>query len=395
MPTAEQIIADLGLAPHPEGGWYRETWRDGASTTILYLLREGERSAWHRLHGRAETWHFAAGAPLELRMGPGTRVRLGPDVGQGDEPQATVPAAVWQTAQSLGDWSLVGTTVAPPFEFEAFELASSDTDGPIVADMATNTNGTPLHAEPQAKKDTLAIDIGGTGLKASVLDESGQMEHDRVRIDTPYPLAPEKMVTVLADLVKPLGSFDRVSVGFPGMVRDGVVLSAPHFVSPTGPGGTPDAKLVAAWNKFNLQAALSHSFAKPTKVANDADLQGAAVVQGQGLELVITLGTGVGTALFYGGKLLPHLEFAHHEFRKGQTYNEALGDAARKQLGAKKWNKRVAEMIDAFRALTFFDHLYIGGGNSARIELKLDHDVTLVDNNAGILGGIKLWQRAS
>lgn len=259
--------------------------------------------------------------------------------------------------------------------------------------MVTPAAGIPLHNDLKVKKHTLAIDIGGTGFKASVLDEEGAMEHDRVRVDTPYPLTPEKLITVLTDLVKPLPSFDRISVGFPGMVRSGVVLSAPHFVSPTGPGGESTPRLVTAWNRYNLQTAISHNFGKPTKVANDADLQGAAVVTGHGLELVVTLGTGVGTALFFEGKLLPHLELAHHSFRKDQTYNEALGDAARKKLGPKKWNKRVGEMIDVLRALTFFDHLYIGGGNSTRIALKLDKDITLTDNAAGILGGIKLWHR--
>lgn len=241
--------------------------------------------------------------------------------------------------------------------------------------------------------DTLSIDIGGTGLKASIVDPEGEMERDQVRIETPYPLAPDKLVYVLTDLVKPLGHYDRVSVGFPGMVRNGLILSAPHFVSPTGPGGEPSSKLSAAWDHFDLESELAKSLGKPTKVANDADVQGAAVAQGQGLELVVTLGTGVGTALFYEGKLLPHLEFAHHNFRKDLTYNEALGDAVRKKIGNKKWNKRVAEMIDVLRALTFFDHLYIGGGNSTRVDLKLDEDVTLVDNRAGILGGIRLWHR--
>jgi polyphosphate glucokinase len=257
----------------------------------------------------------------------------------------------------------------------------------------STSEGTPLTSTGAAVHNTLAIDIGGTGLKASVLDDTGAMEHERVRVDTPYPLPPDKLVAVLSDLVKTLPPYDRVSVGFPGMVRGGHVLSAPHFVSPSGPGGEPSAKLVAAWKRYDLQSAVSHSLGKPTKVANDADLQGAAVVRGKGLELVVTLGTGVGTALFYDGRLLPHLEMAHHPLRKDLTYNEVLGDAARKHDGHKKWNKRVFDTIEVLRALTFFDHCYIGGGNSARVEGDLPPDVTLVDNSAGILGGIKLWAR--
>ena len=127
-------------------------------------------------------------------------------------------------------------------------------------------------------------------------------------------------------------------------------------------------------------------------MANDADIQGAAVVRGKGLELVITLGTGFGTGLFYNGDLMPHLEIAHQPFRKGETYNDQLGEATRKEIGEERWNKRVPKAIANMRALTFFDHLYIGGGNSRRVlRHHLPDDVTVVDNTAGILGGIRLW----
>jgi polyphosphate glucokinase len=242
---------------------------------------------------------------------------------------------------------------------------------------------------------TLAIDVGGTGIKASVLDAMGDMEHERVRIPTPYPLSPQKLTTVLEDLVKALPQYDRVSVGFPGMVRDGRILSAPHFVSPDGPGGTPVPKLVAAWESFDLEADLARALGRPTRVANDADVQGSAVVAGQGLELVLTLGTGVGTAFFLDGHLLPHFEFSHTPFRKGGTYNEQLGEAARRRIGNKKWQRRVLDALDTFRSLTFFDWCYIGGGNSPRITVDLPAKVSLVDNSAGILGGIKLWDRVS
>lgn len=242
--------------------------------------------------------------------------------------------------------------------------------------------------------DTLAVDIGGTGLKASVLDPSGTMEHARVRMDTPYPLSPQKLVEDLVTLVKDLPPYDRVSVGFPGMVRDGHILSAPHFVSPDGPGGKPAPKLVKAWDGFDLEGAISEATGKPTKVANDADVQGSAVVEGKGFEAVMTLGTGVGTAFFLEGKLLPHFEFAHHPLRKGGTYNECLGNAALKKVGLDRWRKRVLDGIGTLKALTFYDHLFVGGGNSIRLKsLALPEDVTLVDNSAGILGGIKLWER--
>ncbi|MHB8594108.1 MAG: ROK family protein [Acidimicrobiales bacterium] len=239
---------------------------------------------------------------------------------------------------------------------------------------------------------TLAIDIGGTGLKASVLDAAGAMVADRVLVKTTYPAPPATLVERLAALAAPLPAFDRVSAGFPGMVRGGRVLSAPHFVTVGGPGTDVDDALVEQWASFDLAGALAARLGKPTRVANDADLQGAAVVSGSGLELVVTLGTGVGTAFFYDGELLPHLELAHHPLHKGETYNEQLGERARKAIGNARWNKRVGRALSILRALSFFDHCYIGGGNAKRIDADLAPDVTTVDNSAGILGGIKLWE---
>lgn len=244
-----------------------------------------------------------------------------------------------------------------------------------------------------AHPNTLSIDIGGTGIKASVLDAKGSMEHERVRVDTPYPLSPQKLLMEINAMMASLPPFDRVSAGFPGMVREGRILSAPHFVSPDGPGGRPEPKLVRAWDRFDLQGALAELTGKPARVANDADVQGAAVVTGKGLEVVLTLGTGVGSAMFMNGVLLPHLELAHHPFSKSGTYNDALGEAARKRIGNKKWTKRVHKLVETVRGLTFFDHCYLGGGNSARLGPELPDGVSVVDNSAGILGGIKLWER--
>jgi predicted cupin superfamily sugar epimerase len=131
--TAADIIARLGLEPHPEGGHYRETFRDArldanrrsVSTAIYFLLAQGERSHWHRIDA-VEVWHHYAGSALKLRIadGDGARtLRLGPDLAAGEVPQAIVPARAWQAAESCGDWTLVGCTVAPGFDFATFELA--------------------------------------------------------------------------------------------------------------------------------------------------------------------------------------------------------------------------------------------------------------------------------
>ncbi len=241
---------------------------------------------------------------------------------------------------------------------------------------------------------TLSFDIGGTGLKASVLSKDGELLHTPVRTPTPYPLRPEQLVSNLVELTTGLPSFQRVSAGFPGMVRGGHLLSAPHFISPAGPFGKPTPELEKAWADFDLQQALETALGRPCRVANDADVQGSALVKGEGLEFVITLGTGVGTALFWRGKLAPHIELAHHPLGKnGRSYNEILGEAAFHKVGHKKWNNRVAAMLTVVKNLVFFDHCYIGGGNSTKVRIDLPPDVSLASNTAGIIGGVKLWER--
>ena len=265
--------------------------------------------------------------------------------------------------------------------------------------MSTVPSVTITPGEDSEHPYTLAIDVGGTGLKASVLSNTGTMMAARVRTETKYPLPPDGdtgLVAALTALVKPLPEADRVSCGFPGMVRNGHVLSAPHFVCKKGPGSSLDKKLFDAWADFDLATALSTALGKPTKVANDADVQGAAVVHGQGLEVVITLGTGFGSAFFMDGQLMPHIEIAHQPFRKEETYNDQLGELARKNKGDEDWNHRVRMAVANMQAMFFYDHLYIGGGNARRIDRDKLGDalerITIVDNSAGILGGIKLWE---
>lgn len=240
---------------------------------------------------------------------------------------------------------------------------------------------------------TLAVDIGGTGLKASVLDPAGRLLTDRVRTPTTYPMKPEDLIRAITALVQPLPAYDRVSAGFPGMVRAGRVLSSPHFVTKAGPGTTVVPDLVRAWERFDLAGALAASLGRPVRVENDADLQGGGVVQGSGLELVLTLGTGMGSALYTEGVLAPHLELAHHPFRKDQTYDEQLGDATRRKIGNKKWRKRVSLAVATLHELLYYDHLYVGGGNAVHLKGDLGPKVSIVDNIAGITGGIRLWAR--
>jgi polyphosphate glucokinase len=215
---------------------------------------------------------------------------------------------------------------------------------------------------------------------------------DRVRIDTTYPLSPDDFVEAIATLVQPLPRADRASMGFPGVVRNGLVVTAPHFVTKRGPGSEVVPALLAAWSGFDVASRIGDRLSLPTRVLNDADLQGLAVVEGRGLELVVTFGTGVGTALFLNGTLTPHLELAHHPFRKGGTYNDQLGEAAFEKIGVKRWRTRAKLALETLYELVHYDHCFIGGGNARHLRDQITGPVSIVDNVAGILGGVKLWE---
>jgi polyphosphate glucokinase len=238
-----------------------------------------------------------------------------------------------------------------------------------------------MSERPGHPLQTLAIDIGGTGLKASVLDDSGKMVEKHVRVPTPYPCPPTVLVEAVVKLTAPLSSYDRISIGFPGVVRDGRVITAPHFKG-------------KAWVGYPLAETLASRFGKPTRLLNDAEVQGLGIIKGQGLEVVLTLGTGVGSAIFSNGALTPHLELAQHPIHKDKTYNEYVGNAARQALSKKKWNKRVLKVIEHVYSLVHYDTLYLGGGNAPRITVALPDNVHIASNDAGITGGIRLWDDA-
>lgn len=230
-----------------------------------------------------------------------------------------------------------------------------------------------------ADRRTLAVDIGGTGIKFAALDDSGQIVGERARVPTPpKPVDPQQVVDIVNQTAATIGPFDRVSVGFPGMVRGGKVLTAPNL-------GTE------LWAGFDLQDALSKRLKKPVKVMNDADVQGYGAIEGKGVEMVLTLGTGAGTSLFENGRILPHLELAHHPLFKDKTYDQCLGNAALTIKGKKKWSKQVEKTIAVLRTVVNFDHLYLGGGNAKKVKFKLPDDITVVPNTDGLTGGIRLW----
>ncbi|HET7602327.1 MAG TPA: ROK family protein [Gemmatimonadales bacterium] len=228
---------------------------------------------------------------------------------------------------------------------------------------------------------TLSLDIGGTHLKAAIVAPDESFLSDRVMSDTPDPIDPPLLIAKLGELAERLPEFDRVAAGFPGMIRHGVIRTAPNL-------GT------AVFAGFDLRRALEDRFGRPARVANDADIQGLGAIHGNGMEMVITLGTGFGTAIFQDGVLGPHLELAHHPFHHGRTYEDLLGDAALKRDGEPTWRASLRHAVEQLRALTAFDHLYIGGGNARLIDPdSLPADVSVVPNSEGIAGGVWLWER--
>jgi polyphosphate glucokinase len=225
---------------------------------------------------------------------------------------------------------------------------------------------------------TLAIDVGGTRLKAGILAPTGSMTAGPLRVDTPHPATPAAVVAALVDLVGPLRPFDRISIGFPGVVRGGRVLTAPNL-------GTQ------AWHGFPLADTLAEKLGASARLENDATVQGLGVIAGRGLECVITLGTGMGFALFRDGRPAPHLELSQHPVHDSKTYDHYIGNAVLRSVGRKRWNKHVRRAIDCINTLTTCDTLYIGGGNAKYVQLELPATVQIVSNQAGITGGIRLW----
>jgi polyphosphate glucokinase len=224
----------------------------------------------------------------------------------------------------------------------------------------------------------LSIDIGGSNVKAVLLDAAGQNLTEYEKLATPVPATPERVMVVIEQLAQRLNGFDKISAGFPGYVKDGVVHTAPNL-------GTD------FWKQTNLAQMLAARLGKPAKVVNDADMQGLGIASGKGFEIVATLGTGFGTAFLKDGILLPHIEVGQHPVSKDRTYDQYIGDKAMIEAGEEKWNRRMRKVLDLLKSTFNYDHLYLGGGNAKKIKFQLDENVTMATNRDGIKGGARLW----
>ncbi|HLH33371.1 MAG TPA: ROK family protein [Alloacidobacterium sp.] len=224
---------------------------------------------------------------------------------------------------------------------------------------------------------TLCVDIGGTGLKMMLLNAEGKPLTDRLRTPTPEQPTPLRVLTELEKLKEQVPSFDRVAVGFPGVIKRGIVYTA--------------ANLHPQWVEFDLQSELEKRWKRPVRVANDAAVQGYAAIEGNGVEMILTLGTGLGSAIYTDGHLCPGLELAHHPWRK-KTYEDYLGKRGLEKYGRKRWNKLLERALDQTAATFNWDRLYLGGGNAKEIRIKLGKNIKVVSNQDGLLGGVALWK---
>lgn len=232
--------------------------------------------------------------------------------------------------------------------------------------------------EPVSDLKVLSIDIGGSHIKATILNSRGELQIDYKRVPTPEPASPENVIDTIKNLVKGIPEYNKVSAGFPGYVKEGTIITAPNL-------GTD------LWKNVNLAQKLQDLLGKPALVVNDADMQGLGVVSGKGLEMVITLGTGFGTALLQDGYLLPHLELAHQPIGKSDSYDEYIGEKAFEKEGKEKWNKRMQKVLKILKTVFNYDNLYIGGGNAKNLDFNLDSNIKIISNKDGIKGGARLW----
>lgn len=225
---------------------------------------------------------------------------------------------------------------------------------------------------------TLCIDIGGTALKRGIYDASGNASWGPDAVPTPSTASPAAIFDVLFTGID--HPFERASIGFPGVVRDGVVHTAPN--------------LAPGWAGVGLSRIVEGRLGVPTRAANDADVAGYGAIEGHGSELVITLGTGMGSALFIDGILVPNLELGHHPLAHDKTYEQLVGATNRAHEGVEAWRAHV-DLALATLQRTFNPRVICLGGGHAQTLSDLPDGVRIVSNEAGLWGGVALWEPPS
>jgi polyphosphate glucokinase len=225
---------------------------------------------------------------------------------------------------------------------------------------------------------TLAVDIGGSSIKVLALNDQGAPVTETLSQPTPAPAEPDAVFTRIHEMADTLAPHRRVSVGFPGIVKMGVAQNAPNLGD-------------ELWRGVRLNERLTDLLQRPVRAVNDADLQGLGVVRGKGVELVLTLGTGMGAALFTDGVLVPNLELGHHPLRDGQTYEDLVRDSELKRIGPVEWTARVLNAIAQLEPIFNYDTLHLGGGNVRHLQAQLPDNARSFSLAEAMRGALKLW----
>jgi polyphosphate glucokinase len=246
---------------------------------------------------------------------------------------------------------------------------------PIIKDKIT----IPASDDFEENRNILCVDIGGTLIKTATVDARGGLISEFITTPTPKPSTPSAIIGLVVEVVKSLPAFERVSVGFPGVVGRHHIKTAPNL-------GTQD------WSGFDLEREFSAQLRAPVRVLNDAIVYGLGVAKGPGRECVLTFGTGMGCALFVNGSAFFGLELGQHHAIDGCNYDGYIGHAAFMELGIDDWNRRAERVLHSVQGLTNVDRLYIGGGNSRRLDFDLPRWASVVPPSIGISGGARLWR---
>lgn len=245
---------------------------------------------------------------------------------------------------------------------------------------------------------TLSLDFGGSSLKSAVLDENGEPIGGYLIEFIAYPFEPSHMLHMVQHHLEEHDSaIERITLGMPGIIRNGVVVTTPHYICTNGPRTDVSLELSERWLNYDLRTALEESFDCPALVLNDAEVAAAGVTSGEGAELVLTLGTGLGCAFVVDGLLAPHIEVSHAPWMAGRTFDDVLGEKNRSQCEPAEWSEAVLEIIDSLWPVYHWDKLYLGGGNSQKLTTDVrqqmpSRHVTFIQYEAGASGGAKAWE---
>ncbi|WP_051196771.1 ROK family protein [Jonesia quinghaiensis] len=283
-------------------------------------------------------------------------------------------------------------------------MQSTPTQSSLPSQDPATLNSDSSHDQAAAQETfILAVDCGGGALKSAVCDVDGSLLTEIHRQPVHYPFSSDALIDHIATRKAAAATagmvIGKVGVGIPGMIRSGRIIYTPHYIRTAGPHTEIVPDLEAEWNGLDVQALISERFNVSVRVVNDSEMHGAALIRGEGLELALTFGTGLGSAHFSDGTLQAHLEMSHAPFLHGGTYDQYIGDHVRREIGNDAWSHRIVEVVEALYPVYRWDAVFIGGGNAHNLSAWALERLTeigpytrVVANRVALSGAAGLWQ---